>query len=164
MACRYSVRDLRLLLEKYQRIRKPPGTRDLAWFVVPPLGGVDCRRLPPKGGTTIPEYGIVAVSVYRSRMRTLQCKCGYDFSDDMLAQMRGAGRRCRSFAVIDDENYSAFLKSERKVLKADSKKKRTKAIAKSARFVGTMAECPDCARMVMNLPDGDTTTFYVREE
>ncbi len=93
----------------------------------------------------------------------MTCKCGYDFAKEMLAVTRGADPCSKSYAVINDANYRKFLKSELKAYTAESKKKRLKALGKSAQFVGTMHVCPECDRLVLNLPDADETASFIRE-
>jgi hypothetical protein len=94
----------------------------------------------------------------------LICRCGYNFSKERLAIQSAEEQRNPAFAVINDEDYHTYLESEVKVLTANSKKNRVKAIGESAQFVGTMCTCPECARLVLNLPNGEKTEFYVRED
>jgi len=95
----------------------------------------------------------------------MTCKCGYEFSKQILADLRSKKETAlESYAVVPDRSYRKFIKRETKVLAAKGDKARAKAIGKSARFVGTMLVCPECGRWAVSLPDRDEVTFLVRED
>ena len=90
----------------------------------------------------------------------LRCKCGYRFA--LQATMRR--RKFASFAVIDNGEYQAFLKSERGVLRARGERAKLQAIARSSKYVGCLFECPKCSRVLLLKPfarqsEGDWTSY-----
>ena len=77
----------------------------------------------------------------------MHCKCGYNFSGKTRLK-----REFKSFAVIDDENYRKFLKSELRVLQAKDLKAKLQAIYRSSKLVGSLFECPKCSRLMLRKP------------
>lgn len=69
----------------------------------------------------------------------------------------------KSFAVIADATYRRFLGLERKVKEATTREERLKAIARSARMVGSLRKCPACARLVLVHPGGVKVEYYALE-
>jgi hypothetical protein len=87
-----------------------------------------------------------------------RCKCGYVF-----ARLANRRRQFASFAVVSDQNYQRFLRAEVRVLRAADGPAQLRAIARSAKYVGSLLECPDCGRLLFASPGGDSEAFYVRE-
>jgi len=90
----------------------------------------------------------------------MECKCGFRFEQvtDLDA------RSYRSFAVIDDGDYAALLRAERRVLAAKGDAARLRALGSSAKYVATMMECPECSRLVLvQTSPTDKVIFYRRE-
>lgn len=87
----------------------------------------------------------------------MKCLCGHAF------QVESKSRECKSFAVIADATYRRFLNLERKVEEATTREERLKAIAQSARLVGSLRTCPACARLAFVHPGGEKVEYYVRE-
>lgn len=78
----------------------------------------------------------------------MRCKCGYSFSQEVLGK-DACGRQ--SYAVINDKHYRAFIRMEAKVLQARGEEKQ-RAIARSAKYVGSLHECPQCSRLLLVRP------------
>ncbi len=92
----------------------------------------------------------------------MNCKCGYRFSKPPT----GRRRKHDSFAVINDRNYPAYLKSEQRVARARSETGKLKAIAASSVYVGCLLECPECSRLLLLKPNDSSPEekhFYVKE-
>jgi hypothetical protein len=87
----------------------------------------------------------------------MRCFCGRVFA--MEAKMRER----KSFAVIADATYRRFLGLERKVQAATTREERLKAIARSARLVGSLWKCPACARLVFTYPGAEKVEYYQLE-
>lgn len=90
----------------------------------------------------------------------MKCKCGFNFVKARLAKGKKA---YVSYALVNDKNYQRFLRAEMKVLQAPDKKSKSAAIARSARFVGTVMKCPRCSRIGIVDPAGELGGFYKRE-
>lgn len=93
----------------------------------------------------------------------MRCKCGYSFS-----QKKAAGLdEFPSYILVSDKDYPAFLKSETKVLQCSDEMKKLDAIARSAKYVGCMLECPQCSRLLLLKPETDSAQinpiFYKKE-
>lgn len=84
----------------------------------------------------------------------MKCLCGHVFV------MESKLRDRKSFAVIADATYRRFLRLERKIQEATTREERLKAIARSARLVGSLQTCPECARMVLVHPGGEKVEYY----
>ena len=54
-----------------------------------------------------------------------------------------AGKILESFAVVSDRDYQRFLTAEGRVLRAADESARSRAIARSSQFIGTLLQCPD---------------------
>lgn len=94
------------------------------------------------------------------RVVIMQCKCGYAF--DSTADIKN--RKYRSFAVVDDRNYPALMRAERRVSNANDDSSKLRAVGRAAQYVATMLECPACLRLVLVSPfPADGRTYYVRE-
>ncbi|SFJ44110.1 hypothetical protein SAMN05421753_12091 [Planctomicrobium piriforme] len=93
----------------------------------------------------------------------MHCRCGYTFPVDS-AMRNPAGR---SFALIDDKDYPAFLKEEKNAMLATEEEFSLRAIARSCRYVGCLLECPECSRILMlpanSLEAAAEPQFYSRE-
>lgn len=94
----------------------------------------------------------------------MRCKCGYSFSGEAIKRRR----KFESFAVVNNRDYQAFLKSESRVLRARGQLARLRAIARSSEYVGCLLECPECSRVLLLKPSAGSSdggaTFYMREE
>lgn len=91
----------------------------------------------------------------------MHCKCGYFFMD--IEAKLADPPAYPSFAVVNDTEYKKFLKHEVKGYQASSDKKKFKALAKAARYVGSLYICPKCARLAWLRPDAEGLEFYTRE-
>ncbi len=78
----------------------------------------------------------------------MTCQCGYSFAKNA----RTKRRQFKSYAVIRDHDYPAFLKSEVAVLGARGETAKLEAIGRSSLYVGCLMECPACARLVLVKP------------
>ena len=80
------------------------------------------------------------------------CNCGYSFSQGALKRKRGF----KSYALINDAHYDAFLRAEMKILKEkrDSGEQMA-AIARASLWVGSAMECPQCGRLLVLKPSAD---------
>jgi hypothetical protein len=87
----------------------------------------------------------------------MKCLCGHQFVPELRVRER------TSFAVIPDAKYGRFLASERKIREASTREESLKAIAKSARLVGSLRTCPACARLVFVHPGGEKVEYYQLE-
>ena len=89
-----------------------------------------------------------------------QCKCGYTF---LATSIRS--RKFASYAVVRDKDYQRFLKAEVRVLQAPAElEAKLRAIGKSSKLVGSLLECPDCARLLLWTPGGGSKAYYSRED
>ena len=73
-------------------------------------------------------------------------------------------RKFQSFVVVSDADYQRFLKAESCVLQAVSQPAKLRAVARSSQLVGSLLECPDCGRLLLTKPDGDSDGFYSRDD
>lgn len=93
----------------------------------------------------------------------MRCKCGYSFSQKITA----SPRQCESYALVNDKNYQAFLKSEIGVIQAGNERTKMCAIARSSKYLGSLLECPQCSRLVLLKPNGKSPRrgpiFFKRE-
>lgn len=87
----------------------------------------------------------------------MDCLCGYQFAD--ISDFE----KSVGYAVIPNENYIEFLQSEIKVLDAWTEEQKMKRLANSAALIGSMRRCPQCARLILNLPEEDRLEYYQRE-
>lgn len=87
----------------------------------------------------------------------MKCLCG------QVLALEPRIRNRKSFAVIADATYRRFLGLERKVREATAREERLKAIARSARLVGSLNKCPECARLVLVYPGGEKVEYYKLE-
>ena len=87
----------------------------------------------------------------------MKCLCGHTF----LAETKLRERKF--FAVIADATYRRFLGLERTVQAATTREERLKAITRSARLVGSLRKCPECARLVFMHPGGEKVEYYQSE-
>lgn len=88
-----------------------------------------------------------------------RCQCGYKFDHkpDLDEQ------EYRSYAVIDDKAYQEFIELETKVLASKTEEEHFKAIGKSAQYVGSLIECPECTGVLLRppeLPDSTPDRVY----
>ena len=95
----------------------------------------------------------------------MRCKCGYDFARRMIERRRSD----QSFAVVNHEDYRTFLKLETKVLQARrGSDARSRAIARSAEYIGCLRLCPKCSRLLLLQPGGGASdgslASFVRED
>jgi len=88
------------------------------------------------------------------------CLCGYLFAPMMPIR----NRKFESFAVVSDRSYQRFLKAEARVLRAAGQTAKLHAIARAAKLVGSLLECPACGRFLFDPPDGSAGAFYLRKE
>jgi phage pi2 protein 07 len=86
----------------------------------------------------------------------MRCKCGH--------VIQPASSPPETFAVIRNSDYQKFIKSETRVLAAKDMDAKLRAIARSARLIGTMVECPKCSRTLFMKPGGDEVVFLRRDE
>ena len=84
----------------------------------------------------------------------MKCLCG------QVLALEPRIRNRKSFAVIADATYRRFLGLERKVQAATTREERLKAIARSARLVGGLRKCPECARLLFVYPGGEKVEYY----
>jgi hypothetical protein len=87
----------------------------------------------------------------------MKCKCGFNFLDENTL---GAASSGKSFAVIDDESYAEFMEKEIEAYQSAE----APAIFEASRFVGSLHECPNCARVRFASPDDGPVVFYLRED
>jgi hypothetical protein len=85
----------------------------------------------------------------------MQCPCGHDFVQAALKQEPRNG-----FALIRDDNYRKVMKQELRRLQADSREEKAKALAATARYVGSAMECPKCGRLTVLKPRTSERVVY----
>lgn len=85
----------------------------------------------------------------------MKCICGYDFSKAALEKTRPY----KSYALIDDSQYSEFLRAEMKVVKS----KDLKDLAKASRYVGSLKTCPRCTVICVSWPDSEMPDSFLVE-
>jgi len=90
----------------------------------------------------------------------MRCKCGYSFSSEAVKP----DRKFESFAVVRDRDYQAFIKSESQVLASKGGQTKMRAIAHASEFVGSLMECPQCARTLLLKPGTAEVVFLRRED
>ena len=88
-----------------------------------------------------------------------QCKCGYTF---LATSIRS--RKFASYAVVRDKDYQRFLKAEVRILQAPDEPTKMRPHAQCSKLVGSLLECPDCARLLLWTPGGGSKAYYSREE
>ena len=92
-------------------------------------------------------------------IKIAQCDCGYEF----LA-MSILTRKYRSFGIINDRDYQRFVKFEVRVAEASEPAGKLRAIAKSSKYIGSVLECPDCGRLLVNMPGEDRSVYTLSRE
>lgn len=85
------------------------------------------------------------------------CKCGFVFEYFQK-------RKFNSFAVVNDKDYQRFLRAENRVSRAVDETEKLRAMGRSARFVGSMLECPECGRLLLIMPNAASSAYYSKEE
>ena len=87
----------------------------------------------------------------------MKCLCGYMFA----AVERNTEN---DFALIRNPDYQSFLQLEQRVLAEKTEEERLSRIAKSARLVGNVMECPECGRLVITPAGEDGPAGYFTRE
>lgn len=87
----------------------------------------------------------------------MKCLCGYLFA--AVEQNTD-----NDFALIRNRDYQSFLKLEQRVLAAKTEEESLSPIAKSARLVGNVKECPECGRVVITPAGEDGPAGYFTRE
>jgi len=87
----------------------------------------------------------------------LKCICGHTFV------LKGKLWERKSFAVIADATYRRFQGLDRKVREATTREESLNAMARSARLVGSLRKCPECARLVFMHPGAEKVEYYQSE-
>lgn len=87
----------------------------------------------------------------------MKCTCGFDF---MTARLTKGKDAYESYAIVNDKHYRRFLRAELKALQAPDSAAKLDAIARSAKYVGTVMKCPRCSRIQIADPAGKLSGFY----
>lgn len=87
----------------------------------------------------------------------MKCRCGFNFAKARLLNGKHA---YESFALVNDKDYRRFLRAEMKVLQAPDNASKSAAIARCAKYVGTVMKCPRCSRIGIADPAGKLSGFY----
>jgi len=90
----------------------------------------------------------------------MRCKCGFQFSDPGCTD-----KDLSSYALIRDADYAKVMTLETKYLSTAVARERMKLIGRSAPFVGTVRDCPECACLVVLRPDRgkEIVEYYTQE-
>ena len=96
----------------------------------------------------------------------MECSCGYSFTANRDSEPPDG---YKSFAVIDDANFQTFIGLEAEILESiarqDDEETVLGATAKASKYVGLIYDCPECPRIFLIRPGGETPTeTYKREE
>ena len=84
-------------------------------------------------------------------MLNCKCKCGYCFASPENPHEK---EKHKTFAVIDDDNYSLFMKREIRAHKSRGKAA-MRAVDLASALVSTLCVCPICSRIYCNLLEPD---------
>ena len=92
-------------------------------------------------------------------IKIAQCDCGYEF-----VAMSIRTRKYRSFGIIDDRDYQRFIKLEVRVAEASQPAGKLRAISKASKYIGSVLVCPDCGRLLVNMPGEDRKVYTLSRE
>jgi hypothetical protein len=87
----------------------------------------------------------------------MKCICGFNFLDENVSGVVSGGN---SFAVVNDDSYAEFMEKEIEAYQSAE----APAIFEASRYVGSLHECPNCARVRFAPPNDGPVVFYVRED
>lgn len=85
----------------------------------------------------------------------MHCKCGFDFTPERTDKTNREWKR-RSYALISEKDYRAFIRSEMAIehsRKTGERQKTLAAIMRSSKHVGCLMKCPECERLVLLEPE-----------
>lgn len=97
----------------------------------------------------------------------MHCICGFDFAQERMDRSNREWKQ-RSYALIGEKDYRAFIRSEMTVeqsRKSGEREKFLAAIMRSSKYTGSALKCPRCARLLLIEPEnvGASKTFYTPE-
>lgn len=89
------------------------------------------------------------------------CICGYSFLEEAKAALRDKRNfNYVSWSVINERDYSAFLRTEREMADERDDEVYMEAISK---YVGLLFECPQCSRLMFVPARKNEKVFYRQE-
>ncbi|GMV99798.1 MAG: hypothetical protein AMXMBFR84_09370 [Candidatus Hydrogenedentota bacterium] len=86
----------------------------------------------------------------------MTCSCGYNYvMASLKAQQSNRPRPYKTYMVVADEDHMKYIRAEKKWLEAKGKEAKLKALSRSARYTGSLMECPKCGRFSLVKPQNE---------